>query len=165
MPKIISGPVLIPRALENSILSLLGQALVKDDTGKCTFQVFDADKNELHLVAYEGFTEEFISHFKVVRPFDGSCCGRAIGVGNTVTVNDVRMDAAFAPHLHIVEAAGYRAVKSVPILGHSGKRLGVISTHFIRPKSSWNLDSLAGVTRELALILPKLSIGHQVSSL
>jgi PAS domain S-box-containing protein len=47
-----------------------------------------------------------------------------------VVVEDVETDPSFAPHLHIVAAAGYRAVQSTPLFSRSGEPLGMISTHF-----------------------------------
>ena len=42
-------------------------------------------------------------------------------------------DRIFAQHLPIVNAAGYRAVMSMPLIGRGGELLGIISTHFRQP--------------------------------
>ncbi len=50
-------------------------------------------------------------HFKVVKAFDSSACGRASGTGASVIITDITNDIAFIPHKRIVESAGFRAVK------------------------------------------------------
>src|SRR5690242_13897360 len=106
MPQILESPVRIPVDLHQKITTLLRMAVATDHADKCTFQVFDERQNVLRLIAYEGFESEFIEHFKEVKPFDGSSCGRAIGIGTTIVVGDVTKDVAFIPHLKIIETAG-----------------------------------------------------------
>jgi GAF domain-containing protein len=159
MPQILESPVNIPVDLRQKMTTLLRIAVTTEKTDKCTFQLFDEVRNILHLIAYKGFALEFLEHFREVKPFDGSSCGRAIGIGTTIVVNDVETDAAFIPHLKIIEAAGYRAVKSVPIFGNNNRKLGVFSTHFSQTKSFRNPYLLDNISKEMAHILDRIAEG------
>jgi hypothetical protein len=48
-------------------------------------------------------------------------------------VADVRSDPDFGPHREIA-AAGFRAVQSTPLTGYADRQIGVVSTHFRRPR-------------------------------
>jgi len=156
MPQILERPIKIPAELHQKITTLLRIAVTAERADKCTFQVFDELKDVLYLIAYKGFTLEFLEHFREVKSFDGSSCGRAIGIGTTVVVSDVTKDVAFLPHLKIIRAAGYRAVKSVPIFGNDHTKLGVFSTHFVKAKPLWNLHLLDNICGEMASVLSEI---------
>jgi PAS domain S-box-containing protein len=93
-------------------------------------QILDAVQRVLRIEAQRGFQEEFLDFFREVSADDGSCCGRALRTGERIIVEDVEKDLDFAPMLHIVRNAGYRAVQSTPIIGRDDQPLGMISTHF-----------------------------------
>lgn len=139
------------------MIALLNKVMEIEGANKCTLQFFDNKKEILYLIAQKGFSQDFEEHFKEVKPFDGSSCGRAIGVGIPIVVNDTMLDIAFLPHLEIIKKEGYRAVKSQPIIDEAGKKVGVVSTHFDEPKWSWDNDSLDGVISELGIVLSRLS--------
>jgi hypothetical protein len=65
------------------------------------------------------------------------------------------LDIAFIPHREIAITAGFRAVKSVPILSENQKLLGVISTHFKVPKWNWDLNATSDVVKSLSELLQK----------
>jgi PAS domain S-box-containing protein len=93
-------------------------------------QILDTQRNVLLIEAQRGFQDEFLNFFREVSAEDGSCCGRALRSGERILVEDVETDPDFAPMLHVVRAAGYRAVQSTPLMGRDGRPLGMISTHF-----------------------------------
>ncbi len=93
-------------------------------------QILDPQRRVLLIEAQRGFQKEFLDFFREVSADDGSCCGRALRTGERILVEDIEMDLDFAPMLHIVRNAGYRAVQSTPIIGRHGQPLGMISTHF-----------------------------------
>ncbi len=95
-----------------------------------TIQLLNVNSGVLTLEAQRGFKQDFLDFFREVSASDNSACGRALRSGERLIVEDVEMDAPFEPMLHIIRAAGYRAVLSTPLIGRDGKPLGIVSTHF-----------------------------------
>lgn len=133
--------------------SLLEKALSRENTKMGNIQVFNSESESLSIIAQKGFKEDFLEHFKVVKAFDTTACGRAVGVKSPLIIGDVLQDIAFTPHRELAKDAGFRSVKSVPILGKGNKVLGVISTHYEEPKWSWDINIIDDVVKELANLL------------
>ena len=95
-------------------------------------QLYDPKSHALKISAQRGFQQEFLDYFDSVQEGTASC-GAAMERRERVIVEDVLTDPVFAPHLHIVVAAGYRAVQSTPLFSRDGELLGMISTHFRQP--------------------------------
>ncbi|ANP55964.1 hypothetical protein J2Z21_004142 [Streptomyces griseochromogenes] len=95
-------------------------------------QFMDPRDGSLILVTQSGFRREFLDHFAVVRD-SLSVCGRAARQGAQSVSEDVRDDPAFAPHQKIFRAAGVRSVQSTPLVDHTGRLMGMISTHMSQP--------------------------------
>ncbi len=107
--------------------------LMKADKG--TIQVFDPRSGALKIVAQHGFQQPFLKFFETVGHGDACACGAAVRTGERVVVEDVTQSPIFAGHpsLQILLDAGVRAVQSTPLVSSSGKRLGMIATHFEAP--------------------------------
>ena len=93
-------------------------------------QLLDESRGVLTIEAQHGFKQDFLDFFREVRADDDSTCARALRSGERIIVDDVEMDAPFVSMLHIINAAGVRAVQSTPLIGRNGTPLGMISTHF-----------------------------------
>ena len=158
MVQIYNHYVQIPLYLEVKLIDLLTEAMENDDADKCTLQIFDEKNDVLRIIAQSGFSEEFLEHFALVKPFDGSSCGRAIGVGSPVIISDFSRDVAFAPHRSQAIKEGIAAVISVPIFSEDTQKLGVLSTHFAEPKWTWNLAKINNIVYQLAPILSDLKV-------
>ena len=93
-----------------------------------------AGADGLRIVAERGFRHEFLDFFARVDDAT-SACGRALRDGRSIVVEDVARDPAFAgtEALLVVQAAGVIAVQSTPLVGPSGRILGVLSTHYRAP--------------------------------
>jgi len=115
---------LFAKALEGA-LTLAGA-----DRGN--LQVLDPVTGSLRIAAQHGFSAEFLEYFAVVDD-DRSACGRAARESAQTVIADVNLDARFASHRDIAAASAFRAVQSTPLIGRSGRLLGVISTHYPRP--------------------------------
>jgi hypothetical protein len=96
-------------------------------------QLYDPALGGLRIAAQRGFGLEFLDYFAWVDD-GGSACGRASLVRTGVAIADVEIDPAFEPHRPIAARTGFRAVQSTPFFAHAGELLGVISTHFHRPR-------------------------------
>ncbi|HET9698152.1 MAG TPA: PAS domain S-box protein [Terriglobales bacterium] len=89
--------------------------------------------NVLKIAAHRGFDHLFLEHFREFRD-SYSACGEALRRGERVIVEDVESspiydDAARQAML----TANARAVQSTPLISHSGKLLGMFSTHYRVP--------------------------------
>ena len=107
----------------NATIELLGA-----DFGN--IQLLNEIRGVLTIEAQRGFEQDFLDFFREVRADDDSACARALHSGERIIVDDVEMDAPFASMLHVMNAAGVRAVQSTPLIGRNGRPLGMISTHF-----------------------------------
>ena len=105
-------------------------ALLNADFGNV--QLYDPKSHALKIVVQRGFEQDFLDYFDNVQEGTASC-GTALERRERVIVEDVLTDPVFAQHLPIINAAGYRAVQSTPLIGRGGEILGMISTHFRHP--------------------------------
>ena len=97
-------------------------------------QLLDEARQTLVIRAHRGFEQPFLDAFAAVTAADDSACGRALRSGERALVEDIEVDAAYAPLRPAARAAGYRAVVSTPLTGRSGRLLGVLSAHFRTPQ-------------------------------
>ena len=165
MPVIIQQVIQIPFDLHGQLVDLLSRVMTSEQCDKCTLHLWSKEKNALYLIAQLGFADEYIEQVKEVHPNDGSCYGKAIGSGENFMVCDTGDDVAILPQQPFIQMAGFRAVKCAPILTPDGQRLGVISTHFIDPKWTWNLTPLNGLLDELTDLLLKIGSGSMSNAL
>jgi signal transduction histidine kinase/DNA-binding NarL/FixJ family response regulator len=98
-------------------------------------QLYDLDTGTLRIAAQRGFEPEFLDYFARVDAHDCSACGMALRQKSRVVIEDVELDPAFAPHRHIAASAGFRAVQSTPLVDHHGEPVGMLSTHFRKPRA------------------------------
>src|SRR5688572_30716038 len=119
-------------SLEQGLQQILRASMALLGGDKGNVQLLD-DNGFLRLVAHDGFAHEFLDFFQKVSSEDVASCGRALRTGQRVVVEDVETDELYAPLREVVRAAGYRAVQSTPIVNRDGRRLGMISTHFVSP--------------------------------
>jgi len=102
------------------------------DFGKV--RVYNPALKGLEIVAQRGFEQSFIDRFRVVTVEDDSASGIAIRTKSRVVVEDVETDADYSPGRSIAAIAGYRAVQATPLISRSGDILGMLLTHFRRPR-------------------------------
>jgi PAS domain S-box-containing protein len=113
---------------------ILRTVMALTNAEKGNIQLLNASRNTLSIVAHAGFDPAFLATFEHIAADDrGAACGRALGKGKPVVIEDVLADEAYAPFRELARTAGYRAVVSVPLFGADGSRLGAISVHFSSP--------------------------------
>jgi PAS domain S-box-containing protein len=112
------------------------------------------DGGVLRIAAKRGFEAPFLEFFQVVKD-TGSACGVALGKSERVVVDDVvKSEILSAEARETMLAANVRAVQSTPLISHSGRVLGMISTHYRAPKRPTDrelraLDVLARLAADL----------------
>ncbi len=87
----------------------------------------------LRLAAQEGFDEALLDLLREIRPEEFASFERALRTGERVVIADVDRDALDAASRAVAKAAGYRSVQSTPLVSREGRRLGMLSTHWILP--------------------------------
>ena len=111
---------------------ILEGALALTGADRGNVQILDPTAGSLRIAAQCGFGAEFLDYFAVVDD-DRSACGKAARDRAQTVIADVNLDARFAPHRDIAAASAFRAVQSTPLIGRTGRVLGVVSTHYLAP--------------------------------
>ncbi len=140
------GPVL--REVVDAAIAISGA-----DMG--TIQIWDPQSSKLRIASQHGFPKWWLDFWNEVPEGRGSC-GTALERGARVIVENVEQSPIFAgtPALEIQLKAGVRAIQSTPLIGRSGKLLGMFSTHYRQPQRPHNhalqlLDLLARHAAEI----------------
>ncbi len=97
-------------------------------------------EGELVIVAQRGFSLRFLETFRRVNAEHGTACGRALRSGAPILISDVEKDSEFAPFRTDAKLAGFRAVQSTPLISTVGKRLGIVSAHFVKPRECTQIE-------------------------
>jgi hypothetical protein len=98
-------------------------------------QLFDSAQRALKITAQQGFGKEFLSYFRTV--WTGEfCCGAALKKRSRIVVQDVVCDPLFQDAVckQVMLRARVRSCQSSPLIDGSGRLIGVVSTHFDRPR-------------------------------
>ncbi|HEY9106772.1 MAG TPA: ATP-binding protein [Roseateles sp.] len=108
-------------------------AFVEADFGN--IQLVDASTGRLVIAVHQGFAQEWIDFWNRAAQEHGSC-GAALAAQARVLVEDVERSPLFVgtPALDVQLKAGVRAVQSTPLVTRTGEAVGVLSTHFKRPR-------------------------------
>lgn len=121
-----------------------------------TLQIFDETSGSLIILAQKNFRKPFLDHFAIVKPGDGSACGRASVGSRRLMIENVALDPTFELHRRVALDAGFRAVQSTPLRDGSGKLLGVLSTHFSSLRR-FSVDEHAMMDRHCAFVAATLA--------
>ena len=151
--------------IQSRLNKLLLQCIEEDNASKGNIQLYLPQTDELIIVAHHGFDQAFLTFFSSVKPFDLSSCGRAFGAGKTIFIGDTRTEISFIEsHRRAAEAAGFRAVKSMPVFCPDNKPIGVVSTHFSEPRLFWEIKEHRRILSEIAIQLAELAKLNHISS-
>ena len=120
--------LLVTKTFEEAVDTILDDviALLGAEYGNVQLSLGD----ELVIAAQRGLSVDFLVTFMRVKKHDGSACGRALRLGETVIIRDVESDPEFAAFRPDAKKAGFRSVQSTPIITEDGDVLGMVSTHF-----------------------------------
>jgi PAS domain S-box-containing protein len=114
-------------------------ALTAADMGN--IQLLDGGSGALKIVASRGFERPLLEFFNAVH--DGeAACGTALQRGERVVIEDVAASPVFVgtPALDALLSAGVRAVQTTPLVSRSGRRVGMLSTHYRTPRRPADRD-------------------------
>lgn len=133
-----------------SFSSFLDAAVEIAGSDAASVQVVDEERSGLRLVAWRGFHPASAAFWELVVPESASTCGMALVTGERVVVSDLEAEAALADSddLHEYRRSRLRSVQSTPLVADDGFVVGMISTHWRRPREPRDaelrrIDSLA----------------------
>jgi PAS domain S-box-containing protein len=113
---------------------ILAAAIELTGTIKGNIQILDAESNSLRLFVYEGFGSDFVEYFRTRGAPYG--CELAAESRRRVVVSDLDSEEEWrgTPELRVLLADGIRAFQSTPLVSRDGRLLGIMNTHFTRPR-------------------------------
>lgn len=115
----------------------------------------------LLLEGVRGFSAQFTDHFRVVRD-DTSACGRALLDGMRVIVPEVATHPVYDEDARrVMLTDGVRSVQSTPLTAPSGRRVGMVSTHYQRPRRVHTIAELGALDRLAAQAAAWLEWHHE----
>jgi PAS domain S-box-containing protein len=138
-------------------------SLLLDEMLDAAIRMTDADMGNvqllegeaLRIVAQRGFEAPFLEFFGRVHE-NQAACGTAMQNRARIVVDDVATSPIFAgtPALKVMLDARAQAVQSTPLVSHSGRVLGMFSTHYHAPRRPSErelrmLDMLARLAADL----------------
>jgi PAS domain S-box-containing protein len=105
-------------------------AIMGADSG--SIQMFDAERGELKLLAWNNFHPEAAASCERVSREAETICGSALQHGDRVIVPDVRAVEALkdTETMRFYSLSGIVAVQSTPLMTREGRLIGMISTHW-----------------------------------
>ena len=120
---------------EDCLTEITKTAIAILEADKGNLQLFDAASGSLIIAAQQGFQEDFLKFFASV-PGNDAACGAAMRTAKQIIVDDVLTSEIFVgqPAQKMLLDAGVRAVVSTPLMSSKERSLGMLSTHFTRPR-------------------------------
>jgi GAF domain-containing protein len=112
--------------------SALQMALSRTRRSLGNVQLIDWKTGFLQIVAYSGFSDQFLQQYSQVKSGDGCACGRALLLRRSVLINDVTLDPRFGTLARVGEKEGFISVLSTPLMSSNGALIGIISTHGVQ---------------------------------
>lgn len=131
-------------------------AIAIADADGGSLQLLDSERNDLVLTATRGLPASFLEHFARIGASSNTSCAAALARGSRafVTFADVVRKGDEDGHGRLHLDAGIVLAQSTPLLSRSGRRVGMISTHWRRHYAPGQrklqlLDLLARQTADL----------------
>jgi signal transduction histidine kinase len=117
--------------IEDHLHHVLNGAIILTKADAGTIQILNQEKQRLEMVASKGFKKSFTNYFEFVDAASGTSCGTALRKKERVFIDfDVptAQDPDGSLKMHVEE--GFLSAQSTPLITHSGKVLGMVTTHF-----------------------------------
>jgi PAS domain S-box-containing protein len=125
-------------------------------------QMLDPARNELRLLAWQGFDPASAEFWSLVRVDSDSTCGAALDSRERTIVPDIETCDFMAgtDDLNHYRLSGIRAVQSTPLISRNGRLVGMISTHWREPHqpSVRRLRLLDVLARQVADLLDRKQV-------
>jgi hypothetical protein len=115
------------------LVQVLEAAMARTRADMGNIQIMDPRLGALVIHVQRGFRAPFLEFFKTV-DVGHAACGNALLTGRQIVVKDTADSPVFpdSTTIEVMLDAHVRAVQSTPLIGRSGRILGVLSTHYRR---------------------------------
>jgi GAF domain-containing protein len=150
------NPYLIHRR-KTAIQELLQSAIAASGADFGNVQLLNTTDNTLRIVAAHGFDSRFLEFFESVKVADECDCAAAMRDHSRIFVADVARHPSFSTSSReMLQQSSVRSVQSTPLVGSSGRFLGVVSTHYRQPNGPnpgmWKVvdEVVAGFLKQIA---------------
>jgi PAS domain S-box-containing protein len=142
---------------------VLDAAIGLMSAGMGTMQKYDPEHDELLLLAAKGnFHPEAAAFWERVNRRTPTTCGMALSLGRRVIVPDVESSDFMAgtADLDALRRSRIRSAQSTPLVSRSGRRLGMISTHWSKPHhpTEHELRLLDVLARQAADLIERVQV-------
>jgi GAF domain-containing protein len=134
---------------EQKLEFYLEKALELEQADMGFIRSFDFLSNTLKVILERGTDGAFPDQFYVAKPFDNSACGRAAGLCKTVVIEDVEQDIGLMPYRETLRKAGFRSIKSIPLIHIDGTLRGVLCMICRHPRWGWETNILNDLLCEI----------------
>src|SRR5262249_53415154 len=116
------------------LLDIVDAAIALTAADKGNIQLLERSSGMLTIVASRGFERPFLEFFKEVHE-GHAACGTVLQTGKRAVIDDVTASPVFAGAraLDLLRSAGVRAAQTTPLVGRSGRLVGMLSTHYRTP--------------------------------
>ncbi len=129
----LAGPDAPPELIA-ALYEILDATILLMEADLGNIQLYDPVDKTLAIVAQRGFPAGFLEFLGKVTIDDETAGARSLRHRRRVVIQDVTIDAAYAPYRKAAALAGFRAVQSTPIIGRDGRFLGALLTHLREPR-------------------------------
>jgi signal transduction histidine kinase len=152
------------REIPNALAEVLDATMQIQNADFGKVQVYNPTLQVLELVAHRGFPEKLLGYFASVSRDHDSASGIAFKLKQRVIIEDVESYSDYPLNRDVAALAGYRAAQATPLLSRSGELLGMLSTHFRRPRrpTERELRILDLYARQAADFIEVLNIEQEV---
>jgi GAF domain-containing protein len=113
---------------------MLDAAISLTGSDYASLQLFDAEREELCLIAHRGFAADAAAFWDRVGMESGTSCGKALERQQRVIVTDVE-EAPFIRGTidhRVYRDAGIRAMQTTPLVSRDRRLIGMMSTYWRR---------------------------------
>jgi GAF domain-containing protein len=121
---------------EGCLDAIVDAAIFVTGADKGNLQLLDRSSGCLTIRAQRGFDQAFLDFFCSVHDRSDASCGAALAGSRQVIVEDVASSEIFRdkPAAEVLLKAKISACQSTPLTTRAGEVVGVLSTHFERPR-------------------------------
>jgi hypothetical protein len=113
------------------LAQVLEAAMARTRADMGNIQLMDPRLGALTIQVQRGFRAPFLEFFKTV-DVGHAACGNALLTGRRIAVEDTADSPVFpdSTTIEVMLDANVRSVQSTPLIGRSGRILGMLSTHY-----------------------------------
>jgi two-component system CheB/CheR fusion protein len=126
----ISGQLVREQSPKRHFELIVDAAAQLMQSDAASLQEYDRRREKLKLVASRGFHADAATHWEWLSPRETMSCGQALQDGRRIVFEDIRKLDLSPEDRDAYASCGVRAVQSTPLVSHSGRVVGVLSTHW-----------------------------------